>query len=83
MSRHCTCRWKRRDVTCPVPSLLETPIDSGIDLSIRIDNLGVFINKKLSTDSLINQLLIKRDYLSISIDSRSVDLFQVEFGVLV
>jgi len=37
---------------------LETPIDSGIGLSIRIDNLRVFINKTLSTDSLINQLLI-------------------------
>jgi hypothetical protein len=39
---------------------LEVPIDSGIALSIRIDNLGVFINKTLSTESLINQLLIKR-----------------------
>jgi hypothetical protein len=34
------------------------PIDSGIGLSIRIDNLPVFINKTLSTESLINQLLI-------------------------
>ncbi len=49
---------------------VEVTIDSGIVLSIRIDNLGVFINKTLSTESLINQLLIKRDFLSISIDSR-------------
>ncbi len=35
------------------------PIDGGISLSIRIDN-PVFINKTLSTESLINQLLIKR-----------------------
>ena len=35
------------------------PIDSGIALSIRIDNLRVFINKTLSTESLINQLLIR------------------------
>ncbi len=46
------------------------PIDSGMDLSIRIDNLRVFINKTLSTQSLINQLLIKRVGLSISVDSR-------------
>ena len=54
--------------------MIETLIDSGIALSIRIDNLRVFINKTLSTESLINQLLIKRDYLSrdrpIIIDSR-------------
>jgi hypothetical protein len=49
---------------------IEVPIDSGIALSIRIDNLGVFINKTLSTESLINQLFIKRVCLSISIDSR-------------
>ncbi len=49
---------------------VETPIDSGIDLSIRIDNLRVFINKTLSIESLVNQLLIKRSCLSISIDSR-------------
>ena len=49
---------------------VEMPIDSGIGLSIRIDNLRVFINKTLSTESLINQLLIKRACLSISIDSR-------------
>jgi hypothetical protein len=49
---------------------IEVPIDSGIALSIRIDNLGVFINKTLSTESLINQLLIKRACLSFSIDSR-------------
>ena len=52
------------------PQTLEVPIDSGIALSIRIDNLRVFINKTLSTESLINQLLIKRACLSISIDSR-------------
>ena len=46
------------------------PIDSGIDLSITIDKIRVFINKTLSTQSLINQLLIKRVDLSISIDSR-------------
>jgi hypothetical protein len=51
-------------------SKVEMTIDSGIDLSIRIDNLGVFINKTLSTESLVNQLLIKRACLSISIDSR-------------
>jgi hypothetical protein len=57
-----TCVKKSRDV--------ENPIDSGIVLSIRIDNRRVFINKTLSTESLINQLLIKRDCLSICIDSR-------------
>jgi hypothetical protein len=46
------------------------PIDSGMGLSITIDKLLVFINKTLSTQSLINQLLIKRVGLSISIDSR-------------
>ena len=46
------------------------PIDSGMGLSITIDKLRVFINKTLSTQSLINQLLIKRVGLSISIDSR-------------
>jgi hypothetical protein len=50
--------------------LLEIPIDSGIDLSITIDKVRVFINKTLPTESLINQLLIKRVGLSISIDSR-------------
>jgi hypothetical protein len=52
---------------------VENPIDSGIVLSIRIDNLRklqVFINKTFPTESLINQLLIKRACLSISIDSR-------------
>ncbi len=49
---------------------VEIPIDSGIGLSITIDKLRVFINKTLSTESLINQLLIKRVGLSISIDSR-------------
>ena len=52
-------------------------IDSGIGLSIRIDNLRVFINKTLSTESLINQLLIKRVGLSISIDSRKRVFFLV------
>ena len=54
----------------PLLQKLETPIDSGIGLSIRMDNLRVFINKTLSIESLINQLLMKRAYLSISIDSR-------------
>ncbi len=49
---------------------LGIPIDSGMGLSIRIDKLRVFINKTLSTQSLINQLLIKRVVLSISVDSR-------------
>ena len=49
---------------------LEIPIDSGMGLSITIDKLRVFINKTLSTQSLMNQLLIKRVGLSISIDSR-------------
>ena len=39
--------------------LVEIPIDSGMDLSITIDYLRVFINKTLSTQSLINQLLIR------------------------
>ena len=51
-------------------TLLETLIDSGIDLSITIDKLRVFINETLSTESLINQLLMKRVGLSIIIDSR-------------
>ena len=50
--------------------LLGIPIDSGMGLSIRIDKLRVFINKTLSTQSLINHLSIKRVDLSISIDSR-------------
>ncbi len=45
-------------------------LDSGMSLSITIDKLRVFINKTLSTQSLINQLSIKRVDLSISIDSR-------------
>ena len=49
---------------------LEIPIDSGIGLSITIDTIRVFINKTLSTETLINQLLIQRVGLSISIDSR-------------
>ncbi len=51
-------------------SRLEIPIDSGMGFSIAMDTLRVFINKTLSTQSLINQLLIKRVGLSISIDSR-------------
>jgi hypothetical protein len=51
-------------------SLVGIPIDSGMVLSIRIDKLRVFINKTLSTQSLINQLLIKRVVLLISVDSR-------------
>ena len=34
-------------------------MDSGIGLSITIDKIRVFINKTLSTESLINQLLIR------------------------
>ena len=45
------------------------PIDSGMGLSITIDKLRVFINKTLSTQSLINQPLIKRVGLSIVIDN--------------
>ncbi len=44
----CFCPWVR----------LGIPIDSGMDLSIRIDKLRMFINKTLSTQSLINQLNI-------------------------
>ncbi len=47
---------------------IEIPIDSGMGLSI--DKRRLFINKTLSTQSLINQLLIKRVGLSISIDSQ-------------
>ncbi len=50
--------------------VLKIPIDSGMGLSIRIDKLRVFINKTLSTQSLINQLLIKRVGLSIGVESR-------------
>ena len=50
--------------------VVEIPIDSGIGLSITIDKFRVFINKTLSTESLIKQLLIKRVDLSINIDSR-------------
>ena len=56
--------------TAATPPEVEIPIDSGTDLSVRIDKLRVFINKTLSTQSLINKLLIKRVGLSISIDSR-------------
>jgi hypothetical protein len=49
---------------------IEIPIDSGMGVSITSDKIRVFINKPLSTQSLINQLLIKRVALSISIDSR-------------
>jgi hypothetical protein len=48
------------------------PIDSGMGLSITIDKLRVFINKTLSTQSLINQLLIKRVGLSIVIDNGKI-----------
>ncbi len=41
-------------------------------LSITIDKLRVFINKTLSTQSLINQLLIKRVDLSIVIDNGKI-----------
>jgi len=41
-------------------------------LSITIDKLRVFINKTLSTQSLINQLLIKRVGLSIVIDNGKI-----------
>ena len=51
---------------------LGIPIDSGMGLSIRIDKLRVFINKTLSTQSLINQLLIKRVGLSIVIDNGKI-----------
>ena len=40
-------------------STVEIPIDSGIGLSTTIDKIRVFINKTLSTESLINQLLIR------------------------
>ena len=48
------------------------PIDSGMGLSITIDKIRVFINKTLSTQSLINQLLIKRVVLSIVIDNGKI-----------
>ena len=48
------------------------PIDSGVGLSITIDKFRVFINKTLSTQSLINQLLIKRVDLSIVIDNGKI-----------
>ena len=48
------------------------PIDSGMGLSITIDKLRVLINKTLSTQSLINQLLIKRVGLSIVIDNGKI-----------
>jgi hypothetical protein len=35
---------------------VEIPIDSGIALSITIDKFRVFINKTVSTESLINQV---------------------------
>ncbi len=53
-------------------SVLGHPIDSGMGLSITIDKLRVFINKTLSTQSLINQLLIKRVGLSIVIDNGKI-----------
>ena len=67
---------KRREgiETDPIPPVvaLEIPIESGIGLSITIDKLRVFINKTLSTQSLINQLLIKRVGLSIVIDNGKI-----------
>ncbi len=48
------------------------PIDSGMRLSITIHKLRVFIKKTLSTQSLINQLLIKRVGLSIVIDNGKI-----------
>jgi hypothetical protein len=48
------------------------PIDSGMGLSTTIDKVRVFINKTLSTQSLINQLLIKRVDLSIVIDNGKI-----------
>jgi hypothetical protein len=55
---------------CRSTSVIEIPIDSvGLALSIIIDKFRVFINKTLSTEGLINQPLIKRVDLSISIDS--------------
>jgi len=46
---------------CPCHSRVGHPIDSGMGLSITIGKLRVFINNKtLSTQSLINKLLIKR-----------------------
>ena len=41
------------------PDRVGIPIDSGLGLSITIDKLRLFINKTLSTESLINQLLIR------------------------
>ncbi len=52
--------------------LLGHPIDSGMGLSITIDKLRVFINKTLSTQSLINQLLTKRVDLSIVFDNGKI-----------
>ena len=54
------------------PRSVGHPIDSGMGLSITIDKLLVFINKTLSTQSLINQLLIKRVGLSIVIDNGKI-----------
>ena len=53
-------------------SAVGNPIDSGMDLSITIDKLLVFINQTLSTQSLINQLLIKRVVLSIVIENGKI-----------
>ncbi len=49
---------KRSPLLC-VRSPLGIPIDSRIDLSITIEKSQVFINKTLSTESLINQQLIR------------------------
>jgi hypothetical protein len=44
---------KSKDMTCVEPLAVGNPIDSGMGLSITIDKLLVFINKTLSTQSLI------------------------------
>jgi hypothetical protein len=41
----------------PTTGMVGIPIDSGMGLSITIDDFRVFFNKTLSTQSLINQLL--------------------------
>jgi len=48
---------------------IEILIDSGMGLSITMDKFRVFINKTLSTQSLINKLLIKRVGLSMTMKS--------------
>ena len=41
------------------PQVIGHPIDSGIGLSITMEKIRVFINKTLSNESLMNQLLIR------------------------